>query len=122
MAKKKILVIEDEETCIKLLDMVVNKDTYDVIVATNGEEGIRKAIEAKPDLIFLDIMLPKVNGFEVAKRLRQDETLKSSPIIVISARAGKEGAQKALDAGCQEFIAKPFKVGQIRDVIHRYIQ
>ena len=121
MDRKKILVIEDEDICVKLLRLIVNSDTYEVIVAENGEEGIRKAIEENPDLIFLDVMLPKVNGYDVAKKLRKVDALVSVPMVMISARAGKDGPEKAIDAGCQEFIPKPFKVVQIKEVLHRYL-
>lgn len=121
MAKKKILIVEDEATCIKLVDLVVDKDKIDVAVATDGVEGIQKAAAEKPDLIFLDIMLPKVNGYDVIKRLKGDSNLSAIPIIVISARAGEKGKQMALDAGAREFISKPFKVRQIKDIIDRFL-
>ena len=120
MSKKKILVIEDEEVCIKLLDLLFNKDGYEITVARNGEEGIEMARNQNPDLILLDIMLPKINGYDVAKQLRSEESYKT-PIVAISARAGEQGREKAMDAGCQEFITKPFRVSQIREVISRYL-
>jgi DNA-binding response OmpR family regulator len=121
MSKKKILVIEDEEVCVKLLDLVVDKDAYAIIIARDGEEGIAKAKNEKPDLILLDIMLPKVNGYDVAKALRSEQGGVDAPIVVISARAGEQGRERALELGCQEFISKPFRVSQVRDVIDRYL-
>ena len=90
MPKKKILIIEDESTCVKLVDLVINKDEIDVIVARDGEEGVQKAIQEKPDLIFLDIMLPKMNGYDVARAIKRDAALASVPIVAVSARARSE--------------------------------
>jgi DNA-binding response OmpR family regulator len=121
--KSKILVIEDEDVCVTLLNLVVNfQRNYEVITAKNGEEGIQKALSEKPDLIFLDIMLPKINGFDVARRLRREPALSATPIVVVSARAGESGRKTAREVGCQEFITKPFKVRQIKDVIGRYLK
>lgn len=122
MSKKKILIIEDESTCVKLVDLVINKEKVDMIVATDGEMGIQKAILEKPRLIFLDLMLPKINGYDVLKRLKEDQNLAAIPVIVVSARAGEKGKQAALEAGCEEFISKPFKVGQIKDVVERFLK
>ncbi|HLG21671.1 MAG TPA: response regulator, partial [Candidatus Manganitrophaceae bacterium] len=91
MSKKKILIIEDESTCVKLVDLVINKDEIDVIVARDGEEGVQKAIQERPDLIFLDIMLPKMNGYDVARAIKRDAALASVPIVAVSARAGEKG-------------------------------
>ena len=122
MSKKKILIIEDESTCVKLVDLVINKDEIDVIVARDGEEGVQKAIQERPDLIFLDIMLPKMNGYDVARAIKRDAALASVPIVAVSARAGEKGMPLALEAGCQEFISKPFKVRQIKDAIERFLR
>lgn len=121
MSKKKILVIEDEEICVKLLDLVVDKDAYTVLVARDGEEGIARAKQEQPDLILLDIMLPKIGGYDVAKTLRSNDAKVDAPIVAISARAGEGGRERALGAGCNEFITKPFRVGQVREVIERYL-
>jgi DNA-binding response OmpR family regulator len=122
MTKKKILIIEDENICTQLVELVVDKDRMDVIVAADGEEGIRKAVSEKPDLIFLDIMLPKMNGYDVVRAIKKKPDLAAVPIVVISARAGQEGKRLVREAGCQEFIPKPFKVKQIREAIHRFLR
>jgi DNA-binding response OmpR family regulator len=121
MNRKKILIIEDEAVVAQLVRLVIDKEAIDVFVATDGEQGIQKAKAEKPDLIFLDIMLPKTNGYEVIKALRRDPATAATPIVVISARAGEEGKKKILEAGCEDFIPKPFKIGQIKDAISRYL-
>ncbi|HEY4485599.1 MAG TPA: response regulator [Nitrospiria bacterium] len=120
MSRKKVLIIEDEEVCTQLVRLVALKSDVDILTAVDGEEGIQKALSEKPDLIFLDIMLPKVNGFEVVKALRGQPSMANVPIVVISARSGNDG-QKILDTGCQQFISKPFKVGQIREAMEKFL-
>ena len=120
MSRKKVLIIEDEEVCTQLVRLVALKSDVDILTAVDGEEGIQKALSEKPDLIFLDIMLPKVNGFEVVKALRDQPSMANVPIVVISARSGNDG-QKILDTGCQQFISKPFKVGQIREAMEKFL-
>lgn len=122
MDRKKVLIIEDEEVCAQLVDLVINKSKVDVFVASDGESGIEMAQTERPDLIFLDLMLPGITGYEVINFLKKDPRLASIPVIVISARAAEEeGHQMVLDTGCQEFIPKPFKVAQIRSAVSRYL-
>ncbi|HSG06272.1 MAG TPA: response regulator [Nitrospiria bacterium] len=121
MKKKKLLIIEDTSICLEMFDYILNRNRIDVTTAKDGEEGVRKAASLRPDLIFLDIMLPKMNGYDVAKAIRKDPNLASTPIVALSARAGTDGEKKALEAGCQEFIYKPFKVPQIQDVLSRFL-
>jgi CheY-like chemotaxis protein len=120
--RKKVLIIEDEDVCAQLVDLVINKRQVDVIVAPDGEQGVQKASAERPDLIFLDIMLPKMNGYDVIRALKRDPALAAIPIVVLSARAGDEGRQLVRETGCQEFIPKPFKVAQIRGAIQRFLE
>lgn len=121
MDRKKILIIEDEDVCSQLVRLVVDRKGVKVSVATDGDQGIKKAEAEHPDLIFLDIMLPKINGYDVVKALRAKPEFASTPIIVISARAGAEGEQMVSQTGCQAFIPKPFKVSQIKEVVEKYL-
>ncbi len=121
MSKKKILVIEDEKTCVELVNIMIDRKHFDVIVSENGEDGIKMASKEMPDLIFLDIMLPKMDGYEVARKLKSNVSTASIPIVVLSARAGQYGRQNAIDAGCQDFISKPFKMRQVRESVKRYV-
>ena len=122
MVKKKILVIEDEAVCQQLLGITLQeREDIDLIVAGDGVQGIQLAVSEKPDLIFLDLMLPTLDGFQVARVIKGIPKLASIPIIVLSARAGKEGEKKILEIGCNEFISKPFKTAQIKAVVERYL-
>ena len=75
----------------------------------------------RSDLIFLDIMLPGMEGYKVAKAIRKKPELASTPIVVVSARAGIKGKDRAIKAGCQEFLHKPYKVNEIKEILGRYL-
>jgi len=103
---KTILFVEDEFTLQKTLGEVLTKEGYQVISALDGEIGLRMAKEKKPDLILLDLILPKMNGFEVLKKIKEDEAIKDIPIIVLTNLEGMEDIQKALELGAATYLVK----------------
>jgi two-component system KDP operon response regulator KdpE len=105
-----ILVIEDEPPLKTFLRITLQTQNYVVIEATRGEEGIRHAATARPDIIILDLGLPDMDGVEVARRLREWSTV---PIIVVSARGKEQDRVVALDAGADDYLTKPFGVGEL---------
>lgn len=105
MTKKRILVVDDEVNIIKFLRANLEGKGYEVLAAMNGDEALRIFEREVPDLILLDIMMPKVDGFEVCRRLREWTNV---PIIVLSARANEEDKVKLLDLGADDYITKPF--------------
>jgi len=105
---KKILFIEDEEDHIILLKTRLEAEGYDFISAADGEEGYQKVIDEKPDLILLDIIMPKMNGYEVCYSLKQNDDTKDIPIIIITASGAKELEQKCIELGANEVMHKPY--------------
>jgi len=103
---KTILFVEDEFTLQKTLGEVLTKEGYQVISALDGEIGLRMAKEKKPDLILLDLILPKMNGFEVLKKIKEDGEIKDIPIIVLTNLEGMEDIQKALELGAATYLVK----------------
>ncbi|MBI2472584.1 MAG: response regulator [Planctomycetes bacterium] len=108
MNKPKILVADDIKQNVKLLRVILTASEFDVIEAYDGEEALEKAKSENPDLILLDIMMPKLTGYEVCQRLRADGTTKGIPIIMITALHEMEDRIKGIDAGADDFISKPF--------------
>ena len=104
---KKILIIEDNENNLYLTKFILEKNGYDTIVAIRGYEGIKKAIEEKPDLIIMDIQLPDINGLEATKMIRDSPLGNSIPIIALTSYAMMGDKEKALHAGCTGYIEKP---------------
>jgi CheY-like chemotaxis protein len=108
MVRKKILLVDDSSTARLLARMVLQDSTsYDVVTARDGLEGLEKAKAEKPDLILLDVMMPKMDGIETCKRLRDEPSTARIPIIMVTTR-GEEGIAEASYAyGCNEFVTKP---------------
>jgi CheY-like chemotaxis protein len=104
---KKILIVEDNPTNLRLIRMVLRNKGYSLLEATDGEEALLVAIEGRPDLIVMDIQLPKMDGLEVTKRLRQTSYFRRVPIIALTASAMEGDKEKIIAAGCDEYISKP---------------
>lgn len=107
---KLILVIEDEAPIVEILKFNLTKSGYRVLTAMDGEEGYRLAISEKPDLILLDVMLPKMDGFEVCKKVREKQ---STPIIMLTARDEEVDKVLGLELGADDYCTKPFSVREL---------
>jgi DNA-binding response OmpR family regulator len=108
MTGKKILVVDDEPNVVRTLTFVLKKEGYDVSSAGDGEEAISKVHESKPNLMFLDVMMPKKNGYEVCQELKSDSALMDIHIVMLSAKGQEADKEKALTLGADEFMTKPF--------------
>lgn len=109
MSIYKILVVDDDPLILDLVRYNLESAGYEVIVATDGVEGLQKAQQEMPDLITLDIMLPELNGYEVISRLRQNEKTSEIPILILSVRELKEDKEKGLNLGANAYLTKPFR-------------
>jgi CheY-like chemotaxis protein len=108
MSSKRILVVDDEPHLIRSLTFILDKEGYEVLMAGDGEEALKKVSETRPDMIFLDIMMPKKNGYEVCQTIRSIPELKDIYIIMLSAKGWEMDREKALSVGANEFMSKPF--------------
>lgn len=111
MEKKTILVVEDEKAIADILVFNLQREGYDTIVAYDGTEGLRRALEDAPDLILLDVMLPGMDGFEVCKRVR--EIFHNTPIIMLTAREEETDKVMGLELGADDYITKPFSMREL---------
>jgi len=102
---RKILVVDDEESIVKIIEYNLKKEGYEVLCACDGEEGYKIASEEKPDLILLDIMMPKMDGYEVCKKIREKSSV---PIIMLTARAEEVDKVVGLELGADDYVTKPF--------------
>ena len=118
---KKILIIEDEKNIVTSLKMFFEHAGFEVFTSANGADGLYLAKHKHPDLILLDLVLPKIDGFNVCNILSHDEKTKNIPIIIISARTSKEEIDKAISLGAKNYIAKPFSIDQIKKIIMEYL-
>lgn len=107
-AKKKILVVEDEADVASALSMLLEDRGYDIILAKDGPAALEKARSEKPDLILLDIMLPKIDGFKVARMLKFDENFRHIPIIMLTAKIQEKDKRTGMETGADAYVTKPF--------------
>jgi len=119
--KPKILVIEDNEQNLYLVTFILEKNGFDVVAARDGREGIDIACSVTPALILLDIQLPLMDGYEVARRLRRIEAVKDIPIIAVTSYAMVGDREKSIDAGCTGYMEKPINPVTFLDEIRKYL-
>lgn len=121
MAKKKILLVEDEPVQLLTVKDRLEFEGYEVIIAADGQEGLDKARREKPDLIVLDLMLPKMDGYKVCGFLKMDARYKKIPIIIFTARAQDSDKTMGLEVGADAYIIKPFEpavlIGKIKELL-----
>ena len=109
MASKCILHIEDNPSNRKAVQHILRMTDYELCEAANGQEGLNALQTTLPDLILLDMQLPKVSGYDVAKTVKSDARLKHIPIIAVTAYALSGDEQKALEMGCDDYVSKPYR-------------
>lgn len=122
VAKSKILIVEDEGELLDFLKIRLEANNYEVIGAVDGKEGFEKACKENPDLILLDIMLPKVDGYWVCNFLKSDKRRSRIPIIVLTAKAGEASMRLAKDCGADAFMAKPFEIDELLSKISNLLR
>jgi len=108
MSKGNILIVEDEPQTAKLIKFILEKDDYSTISAKDGEEGLRMVKERKPDLIVLDLMLPKMDGYQLCETLKTDPNTKQIPVLVLTALDTGPDFEQALEKKADWYITKPF--------------
>ncbi len=105
---RRILVVDDEPSIVRPLMFVLKKNGYDVLTAPNGDEGLRMAKQEKPDLIFLDVMMPKKNGYEVCREIKNDPELQHIYVIILTARGVELDEDEKKNVNANEYMSKPF--------------
>lgn len=119
--KTKILYIEDNEQNLYLVSFMLNDKGYEVLQARDGQEGIDSAAQSKPDLILLDIQLPNMDGYTVARNLRDKPDLAKTPIVALTSYAMAGDREKAMAAGCSGYIEKPINPDTFVEQIEQYL-
>jgi two-component system, OmpR family, alkaline phosphatase synthesis response regulator PhoP len=123
MAKEKILVVDDEEDILELLKFKLSKEGYQVTCAASGEEALRCVRSETPDLIVLDLMLPGIDGIEVARELKHDFDTKNIPIVMVTAKGEEADIVTGLELGADDYITKPFSprilIARVKAVLRR---
>lgn len=115
--RKRILLVDDEPSMVMVTKKVVEIGGYEVIVAVDGREGLEKAYALKPDLIMLDVMLPKLNGYSMCALLKQDQLYRHIPIVMLSAKSQEEDRLMGMECGADAYIVKPYESRKLLEEI-----
>lgn len=119
--ERTVLIIEDEKLIIVSTQMVLEAAGFCVESATNGEEGISKARDLRPDLVLLDIMMPGIDGWETLTRLKRDTETAEIPVIIFTAREHARGHQKSTEMGAADYFRKPFEPDELIELVEKHI-
>ncbi|MDG1995856.1 MAG: response regulator [Emcibacteraceae bacterium] len=121
MNAKKILVVEDNDLNMKLFCDLLDAHAYETVQTQEGMKALELARNEKPDLILMDIQLPEVSGLEVTKWIKEDDELKSIPVIAVTAFAMKGDEEKIREGGCEAYIAKPISISHFIETIRKFV-
>jgi two-component system cell cycle response regulator DivK len=118
---KTILIVEDEPRNLKLLRDLLQRFGYEILEALDGEQGVKLAGERMPDLILMDIMMPKMDGLEATRIIKANTKTKHIPIIALTSYAMKGDREKTIEAGCDGYLAKPIDIKEVLKTIETYL-
>jgi DNA-binding response OmpR family regulator len=121
MPRKKILLADDSMTALMMEQAILAKGAYDVVVARDGRAAVQMAVDEAPDLIILDVVMPRMDGFEACRELRRLEATRSTPIIMVTTRGEPQNIETGYEAGCSDYVTKPINgpelVSKVRDLL-----
>jgi len=115
--KEKILIVEDNPRNMRLIEMTLSAENYTLLKATDGEEALDMASMERPDLIIMDMRLPKMDGLEVTRKLRENLAFSHTPIIGVTAYAMKGDKEKVIECGCDAYLSKPINTRELPEMI-----
>jgi DNA-binding response OmpR family regulator len=126
MPRKKILLVDDSSTILMMEKFILRNDPYVLITASNGEEAVRKAALEKPDLILLDVVMPRMSGFEACRLIRDNAELQQTPIIMVTTRGEAENVETGWVVGCTDYVTKPINavelLAKVRSILGEVIE
>ena len=119
---KKILIVEDNELNMKLFNDLLQAHGYDTLQTKDGREALKLAQDNRPDLILMDIQLPEISGLDITKMIKDDDDLKATPVIAVTAFAMKGDEEKIREGGCDGYIAKPISVPNFLETVAKFLE
>ena len=121
MNSKKILIVDDEVDLVETVRFPLEMEGYHVLVSYNGEDALNQARKEKPDLILLDLMLPKLDGYKVCRLLKFDDRYKHIPILMLTAKTQEKDKALGMETGANEYITKPFEIDHLLKKVKAYL-
>ena len=104
---KKILLVDDSRTSLFMERMILQRGPYTLVTANDGKEGVERALAERPDLILMDVVMPRMNGFEALRALRAQELTRGTPVILVTTRGEPANVEEGYEAGCSDYLTKP---------------
>jgi CheY-like chemotaxis protein len=121
MAARKILLIDDSETILQMEQMILAKEPYELLIARDGAEGVARALESMPDLILMDVVMPRMGGFEALRQLRGNQRTNAVPVVMVTTKAEADSIETGYASGCNDYIVKPIDrmelIAKVRDLL-----
>ena len=121
MAARKILLIDDSETILQMEQMILAKEPYELLIARDGAEGVARALESIPDLILMDVVMPRMGGFEALRQLRGNQRTSAVPVVMVTTKAEADSIETGYASGCNDYIVKPIDsmelIAKVRDLL-----
>jgi len=121
MAALKILLVDDSETILQMEQMILAKEPYELLVARDGAEGVARALEDNPDLILMDVVMPRMGGFEALRQLRGNQRTSTVPVVMVTTKAEADSIETGYASGCNDYIVKPIDsielIAKLRDLL-----
>jgi len=121
MERKKILLVDDSSTVLLMEKMILSKSPYELVTASDGQDGYDKALVEKPDLILLDVVMPRMDGFEVCRRLRERDEMRGVPVIMVTTRGELVSVETGYQSGCTDYITKPINGLELLSKVKSYL-
>jgi DNA-binding response OmpR family regulator len=113
MSKKKILVVDDSRTALFMVTTILRKERYELVTASDGEQALEVAAAEMPDLILMDVIMPRKTGFEACRELKRREDTKGIPIILVTTRGEGENVEAGFQSGCNDYVTKPINAQEL---------
>ena len=121
MDRKKVLLVDDSSTTLMLERLILSHSPYDIITAKDGVEAVEKARSERPDLIVMDLMMPRMGGFEACQQIRTHETTRDIPIIVVTTRGEPQNREAGFAHGCSDFVTKPLNSVELLSKLRNFL-
>jgi len=121
MDKKRILCVDDSNLILLMERLVLGREGFELLTASDGEQAMTRAVADRPDLILLDVVMPSISGVEVCRRLRADKETAAIPIIMVTTHAEGEMVERAFESGCNDFVSKPIDPIELLAKVRNYL-
>ena len=121
MSKGRILIVEDNMDTYELVHFILEKNGFETFLAANGRDGVNAAVKQRPDLIIMDMSMPEMDGWTATSIIKKDEQTRAIPLLALTAHALPGDRQRAMDAGCDEYITKPMDLDELVEAIQYWV-